>query len=285
VPTNYQYTGQYNNTELGLYYYGARWYDPYLNRWVQPDIIIPNLFNPQNLDRYTYVANNPVRYSDPTGHAELDSEETGLIYRRDKNGNIIIINGGTVFRNPIEVAIANAISTGDPSYLISIPKNTPGFMLGASIESACIGLGINCGNYYQTQLVIMMGSILAVGSGRYYPSNGNVVPASLSSDALGSPECAGCGYNPLVSNSGLWQRVKNTLSLIDSGGPFPYRQDGTIFQNREGTLPLKPYDDYYTEYTVPTPGATNRGTYRLVVGQNGEVYFTADHYYSWIRIR
>jgi RHS repeat-associated protein len=57
----------------GLYYYGARWYDPYLNRWLQPDSIIPNTYDPQSYDRYTYVRNNPVNFNDPSGHLECDA--------------------------------------------------------------------------------------------------------------------------------------------------------------------------------------------------------------------
>jgi len=69
TPTQYTYTGQYSNmAEIGLMYYNARWYDPYLNRWAQPDTIIPDPGNPQDWDRYSYVRNNPLKYTDPSGH-------------------------------------------------------------------------------------------------------------------------------------------------------------------------------------------------------------------------
>ncbi len=56
--------------EVGLYYYGARWYDPYLNHWLQPDSIIPDPYNPLDYDRYSYVNNNPINFIDPTGHCK-----------------------------------------------------------------------------------------------------------------------------------------------------------------------------------------------------------------------
>ena len=76
-----------------------------------------------------------------------------------------------------------------------------------------------------------------------------------------------------------------TLSLIARDGPFPHRQDGSVFHNREGLLPARP-TGYYREYTVRTPGARDRGARRIVTGgQPPEVYFyTQDHYRSFTRI-
>lgn len=73
------------------------------------------------------------------------------------------------------------------------------------------------------------------------------------------------------------------IGLIDQGGPFPYDKDGSTFQNREGILPDE-QRGYYAEYTVKTPGASNRGARRIVGGDDGELYYTADHYesFSWI---
>jgi ribonuclease T1 len=71
--------------------------------------------------------------------------------------------------------------------------------------------------------------------------------------------------------------ARTTLQLIESGGPFPYSKDGTVFHNYEGVLPEKP-DGYYREYTVVTPGASDRGARRVVAGSNGERYYTDDHY-------
>jgi ribonuclease T1 len=78
--------------------------------------------------------------------------------------------------------------------------------------------------------------------------------------------------------------IQQTLALIDAGGPFPYRQDGTVFSNREGLLPAEPHG-YYHEYTVPTPSSPDRGARRLVTGAGSEAYYTDDHYRSFWRIR
>jgi guanyl-specific ribonuclease Sa len=78
--------------------------------------------------------------------------------------------------------------------------------------------------------------------------------------------------------------IQATLALIDSNGPYPFAKDGTIFSNREGRLPAKP-SGYYREYTVITPGSPDRGPRRIVAGQDGETYYTDDHYNSFVRIR
>ncbi len=72
LPTRYTFTGQYSyantTSEIGLMYYGARFYDPALGRFASADTIIPGAGNPMAWDRYAYTLNNPVKYTDPSGH-------------------------------------------------------------------------------------------------------------------------------------------------------------------------------------------------------------------------
>ena len=79
----YLFTGQERDAETGLYYYGARYYSPEVRRFVQPDSVIPDIYNPQYLNRYSYVLNNPLKYVDPTGHESTycpTCEEQGTFY-------------------------------------------------------------------------------------------------------------------------------------------------------------------------------------------------------------
>jgi len=69
--TDFTYTNQRSymaDTGFGLMDYHARFYSPYLNQFIQPDTVIPDLTNSQAWNRYTYVSNNPVKYIDPSGH-------------------------------------------------------------------------------------------------------------------------------------------------------------------------------------------------------------------------
>lgn len=89
---------------------------------------------------------------------------------------------------------------------------------------------------------------------------------------------------PVVAAAELPAEARDTLALIKRGGPFPYRKDGVVFQNRERRLPAQP-SGHYREYTVPTPGARDRGARRIVASSTGEFYYTGDHYRSFRRIR
>jgi hypothetical protein len=46
----------------------ARFYSPYINRFIQPDTLIPDVPNPQTWNHYSYAINNPILYNDPDGH-------------------------------------------------------------------------------------------------------------------------------------------------------------------------------------------------------------------------
>ncbi|MFE6066253.1 ribonuclease domain-containing protein [Streptomyces sp. NPDC056525] len=84
-----------------------------------------------------------------------------------------------------------------------------------------------------------------------------------------------------ICYSDLPSQAYTTLRLIDAGGPFPYSQDGSVFQNRERILPAHSLG-YYHEYTVKTPGSSTRGARRIVTGDSAqEDYYTSDHYASF----
>lgn len=74
-------------------------------------------------------------------------------------------------------------------------------------------------------------------------------------------------------------QAADTLRRIASGGPFEHKQDGVVFQNREGRLPAMP-TGYYHEYTVDTPGLDYRGARRIITGGTPPqfYYYTDDHY-------
>lgn len=93
---------------------------------------------------------------------------------------------------------------------------------------------------------------------------------------------------PTVALADLPAQAQATERLVRSGGPFPQEKDGIVFGNRERLLPRQARG-YYREYTVPTPGARDRGARRLVCGgrqpRNPDAcFYTDDHYASFRRV-
>jgi guanyl-specific ribonuclease Sa len=74
-----------------------------------------------------------------------------------------------------------------------------------------------------------------------------------------------------------------TLERIAAGRRLRFPNDGTTFQNRENRLPRRP-PGYYREWVVPTPKEPGPGPQRLITGEEGEVWYTSDHYRSFRRI-
>jgi len=87
-----------------------------------------------------------------------------------------------------------------------------------------------------------------------------------------------------ISISELPPEARDTLIAIKRGGPYEFARDGVVFKNFERLLPKHPRG-YYREYTVRTPGTHGRGARRIITGEQGEFFYTADHYRSFLRIR
>jgi ribonuclease T1 len=125
---------------------------------------------------------------------------------------------------------------------------------------------------------LLLGTALAIAT---WTSNGLGNLNSQSVQALDRSTSA--ASIPIVSIQRLPVEAKNTIKLINQGGPFPYRKDGTVFGNRERRLPTTTLGTY-REYTVSTPGSRDRGARRIISGQNIK-YYTPDHYRSFQRIQ
>jgi ribonuclease T1 len=110
--------------------------------------------------------------------------------------------------------------------------------------------------------------------------------AALAPSLSQARQAVGLGAD--VSLSSLPAEARRTDQLIHSGGPFPFSRDGVVFGNYEKRLPREPRG-WYHEYTVPTPGARNRGARRIICGGNPPTepdacFYTEDHYSSFHRI-
>jgi ribonuclease T1 len=115
-------------------------------------------------------------------------------------------------------------------------------------------------------------------------SSATAAPGAASPSGPGVPAPAPAAHNPsglpAIPESELPAEGRRVLELIRAGGPYRYSQDDQVFGNFERILPRRDRG-YYREYTVPTPGESDRGARRIVAGDNGEKYYTDDHYESF----
>ena len=127
VDIAYKYTGQEEDRTTGLYDYHARLYDPLIGRFTQPDTIVPQPFNPQSLNRYSYVLNNPLKYTDPTGYTQTLA--TVNVFAAHEPAPSYTYSGGTLPHsgptyndyNPTGPASMNLVSGGNTTW----PSTTP----------------------------------------------------------------------------------------------------------------------------------------------------------------
>ncbi|MFH1310903.1 MAG: RHS repeat-associated core domain-containing protein [Nanoarchaeota archaeon] len=77
--SRFLYTGEEKDRETGIYYYGARYYDSYLRHFIQPDSVLADIYDPQQLNRYSYARNNPYKYTDSSGNVIDTVIDVGFI--------------------------------------------------------------------------------------------------------------------------------------------------------------------------------------------------------------
>ncbi len=131
-------------------------------------------------------------------------------------------------------------------------------------------------------VLVLLGLLLAGGYAlravHPYSPRGGPATSAPAPGVPGAPDTSGLRHVPLGS---LPPKAAETWREIQAGGPYRYSRDGIVFDNRSTQLPTEPRG-YYHEYTVPTPGESDRGARRLITGRDGELYYTGDHYATFV---
>jgi len=135
VDVRHKFTGQELDNFLGLYYYGGRWYDPETGRFISPDPFVQAPKNPQSLNRYSYVNNNPTNLVDPSGYFGLLIE--GLIRA--------LLNPINTIYTLAKFAILNLPQIQSIRAGIASANNGQGFFRGYSRSAAAQAAGMAAG--------------------------------------------------------------------------------------------------------------------------------------------
>jgi len=105
VVSDYKFTDQELDTETGLYNYDARHYDAVIGRFISADTTISRLYEPQSLNRYSYVRNNPLMYIDPDGQAEYFSPSGDYLGTINPEDKYVYVRYGNNRNVPLHISI------------------------------------------------------------------------------------------------------------------------------------------------------------------------------------
>ncbi|MCA2970042.1 MAG: hypothetical protein INH43_16120 [Acidobacteriaceae bacterium] len=268
-----RFTGKERDAETGLDYFGARYMSSAQGRFTSPDepLFDQHQGDPQSWNLYSYVRNNPLQFIDPSGRAcvNLDNGTQGDDGKGTACAGAQLGTGGNftvgVGRDEANLIMLQGIGEGLSSLhqIATIVSEAGQGAMALEGLASLPSLARGFMRLVRGPELIRLGLEGAAESANALDKARRAIP-------LGNPETV--------------RRVEQTLQDI-STGTQRYSRDGIPFQNREGKLPGQG-SGYYKEYTVqPKAGVTNRGAERVITGQGGEVYYTPDHYNSFVRIR
>lgn len=237
--SKYLFTGKEFDRESDIYYYGARYYDPYIGRFTQPDSMLQDPTNPQSLNRFSYALNNPLKYTDSSGHyidTVFDIGSLAWSIHDLKQDPHSILNW---------VALAADIGT------LALPVVAAG------------GTGVRALKVADKALE----TAADVNKAENVVDAGKIAEKGLEAiDAKNLPKEA--------------QETIQKVGKGDISGLEPH-----TFKNKEGYLPKNSDPKYYTAYDVKAEGVSERGVDRLIIGKNGETYYTNDHYKTFSEVK
>lgn len=318
----YQYNGieHISHKDLDLDLATWRTHDPWISRWWQID---PKAEDFYGISPYNSMAANPIVYCDPQGAnpvlaiigvvlaggtlnvvsnwGYIDGFNEGLSYFM--NG---VAGYGTGLANPWAGAVLLASSNlATRANFGDLKLETPSDYISAATSAVADGLGpyslgtmttwtqFNPGTTRLTpaeidELLKIPGTEATVSASGGVGARGIISEVIETGESQLSQVAAKSGTNlgsRLVTTAdNVVYDLKSTIDRINSGGKFPHRNDGTFFQNREGLLPKQNFG-YYKEFVHPTPGVNGPGPMRVITGQGGEMWFSPDHYKTFIPIR
>ncbi|MCL4500057.1 MAG: RHS repeat-associated core domain-containing protein [Chloroflexi bacterium] len=142
VPTDRLFTGQ-RLDQTDLYFYNARYYDATIGRFVSPDTLIPNPANPQSFNRYSYVLNNPLKYTDPSGYRWVSDGDD--YYDTKEKREIVreIITRNATLETLMLIQMSEVFENESPSKKIVLkPSETKGTSATMVFQNFSFGIGI-----------------------------------------------------------------------------------------------------------------------------------------------
>lgn len=304
--TDIRFTGQRLDSSTGFYYYGARYYDPELGRFIQPDTIIAQPFDPQGLNRYAYCRNNPINYVDPTGHKNIFAQfwdwltgsignivgaivgaavaivsgnlwlgfqaysMTSLVINAATSGNWGGLAGG-IAGGLIGGALGIGTASGIYSALGQSSFTFGGGFLGGAAEFGLSGFGSGFG--YALGSGEKVGDALQSGliSGGISAAIGGVIQGSYNAGWQNSVH--GMNRGAVGKSAGLERKVSLELTIKPISKPITIATGGGIAGDHWGLRVRDTYNEFNGTWDF---GANLSAVDKAVVGFGGSVMASAE---------
>jgi len=223
--------GQRLESGFGLLGYHARYYDPYLNRFVSSDTIVPDFSNPQSLNRYTYALNNPVKYNDPSGHCVWDAciVEGALIGA----GVALAID----FAVQVKQNMDAGMSFWDAGYHQNVnTQELAGATLLGVASGAAVGYTAVAAAPSLTKAAVQANQFLQTPAGQITQGAGESVADDCFDGCTPQSAAASAVTGAAVSAIPYAQRIRQRAIESPGGHNFPYSFDEAILSTDPTTL-------------------------------------------------
>ncbi|GJL80244.1 MAG: hypothetical protein NPINA01_32330 [Nitrospinaceae bacterium] len=228
----FKYTGKEKDDSTGLYFYEARYYDPFLGRFIQADTIVPDPLDSQSLNRYSYALNNPILYIDPSGNFSIGSL-FGFV------GSFIetLVNGGSLqdaFINGTISGVAWGVSFGVSGFVSPVVGQFAGAIIGASAGAAAssavaraAGRDVNIGQTvgFAALGAAAGGAVGAIGGPDGLPWGADIVASGLVGG--GVSEIAGGNFADGFGSAAIASAVSHYGDIADVISELVETPDGT----------------------------------------------------------
>ncbi len=275
---NFYFTGKQFDSESGLYFFGGRYYNPAIGRFVTADIFVPYPENPQTFNRYTYVYNNPVNLIDPTGHFPWVAFIAGVIQGATAGtaigAGLAAITGGDIGNGAVLGAISGIFFSG--TTMLNIYHGIKGGLkilayaeagaYSGALGAVAIGEDPGRGASFGALSGAVFGSIGDLGGKSWKWDLGRIALAGIAGGGIselaggsfldgfilaGSIAGADFVYRAILSSQG--KQGASMKTATKPGQPKQNAKGGPIKGNSEVIL----HDDF----TISQPGMASKSSY------------------------
>ncbi len=254
-----KFAGHEFDSSTGLSYMGARYYNGNYGRFISQDPAFQAVGDRQKLKDATNLKLQQYLSNPQALNAYSYSFNNPLIYR-DESGQF-------AFLIPVAVYLAETAPVWVPAAITGVAA------VGAAVSTHFVSSA--AGSYVAGDQEAGDRSI------NNAMTTFGVVAGGVEGLMMARGQLASYAAN--ASKAKVTPELQKTIDRIKSGGSNPHPNDGIVFKNREGLLPQRS-QGYYREYVHPTPGVSGAGSQRVVVGSNGEIYYSQDHYKTFVKL-